>query len=335
MKKSLIALAVMAASGAAFAATSNVDVYGQARISVSNTDNGAGAFVNDEGSRLGIKGSEDLGGGLSAIWQWETGLVLDGGTATANVNGTTDTVMGGIGTQRNTFVGLKGAFGTVLAGTHDTPYKLAGSADVFGDTRADAQKSTTGIIGRNTLDNRAHNAVAYITPDFNGFHAAVATVASESSSASANAATSFALVYVNGPLKATYGHEKFAKSASAGGTDGQVGDKLNVSYKLGDTTLGATYETSRPAGTVAGTAALKDTAYLVSVAHAMGPITLAAQYGSFNDKDATATDVKRSTIGAIYSLSKRTNAMIAYSSDNLGVGGVDSKTSLIQLNHSF
>ena len=331
MKKSLIALAVMAASGAAFAATSNVDVYGQARISVSNTDNGAGAFVNDEGSRLGIKGSEDLGGGLSAIWQWETGLMLDGDAATSNANGlTTAAGAGGIGTQRNTFVGLKGAFGTVLAGVHDTPYKMGGSADLFGDTRADAQKSSSGIIGRNTLDNRVSDAVAYITPDFNGFHAAVATIAGEENAKAGTAGTSYVLVYANGPLKATYGHEAFTKSASTGGTDGQKGDKLNVSYKLGDTALAATYEKSTAAATTT-----KDTAYLVSVAHNMGPITLALQHGSFDDKDAVNTDLKRTTAGVIYSLSKRTNAYVAYSKDNYDGTGVDTTTTVMGLNHSF
>ncbi len=331
MKKSLIALAIAAAAPAAFAATSNVDVYGAVRVSVSNTDNGAGYLVSDETSRIGIKGSEDLGGGLSAIWQWETQIAVDGTAGTANVNGTAPVAgVGGISTQRNTFVGVKGAFGTVLAGTHDTPYKLAGSADLFGDTRADSQKNSSGIIGRNNLDGRAHNAVAYITPDVAGFHAAVAAVASETSSMGATSATSFALVYANGPLKVTYGHEQFADSASAGGTTGQEGDKLNVSYKLGDTTLGATYEKSK-----AATTTTEDKAYLVSVAHAMGPITLAAQYGSFDDADAVNTDVKRTTVGVIYNLSKRTNAMVGYSTDSFDGTGVDTKTALLQLNHSF
>jgi len=58
---------------------------------------------------------------------------------------------------------------------HDTPYKLAGSADVFVDTAADAQ-DTAGIIGSGGFDTRAANTIAYISPDFSGFHFAAATV---------------------------------------------------------------------------------------------------------------------------------------------------------------
>jgi predicted porin len=325
----------VAAAPVAFAATSNVDVYGQARVALSNNSNGGGMTVTDQASRVGIKGSEDLGGGMAAIWQWESQLNnLDVASVSSTAGPTQEASAAANASktaQRNTFVGIKGAFGTALAGVHDTPYKMGGSADLFGDTAADSQKSGTGIIGRNGLDNRSNNAVAYISPDFNGFHAGVATVASESGAMSSVAATSAVLVYVNGPLKATYGHEKFAKSAT--NMIGQKGDKLNVSYKLGDTTMGATYEKSQAVGTVPDTAKVKDTAYLVSVAHAMGPITLAAQYGKFDDKNSTA-DLKRTTVGAIYALSKRTNVALAYNADD-NQTDPDVKTTTLQLNHSF
>ena len=322
MKKSLIALAIAAAAPAAFAATSNVEVYGAARLSIDSVSGGKGYSVNDQTSRVGIKGSEDLGGGLTALWQWES-----------QMNGMDATTVGT--TQRNTFVGVKGAFGTVLAGVHDTPYKLGGSADVFGDTSADSQKATTGIIGRNGMDTRSNNAVAYISPDYAGFHVGVATVADEAgSTGSANAATSIVLVYANGPLKATYGQEEYK--------NGRKGDKFNVSYKIGDIGLGATYEKSNDSLNAA-----KDKAYLVSASYGMGPITLAAQYGNFNDNDdannnagtaQTGVDIKRSTVGAIYSLSKRTNAAVAYNEDKNSNGSsadTSTKTWTVQLNHSF
>ncbi len=334
----MIALAIAAAAPAAFAATSNVDVYGQVRVSVDSVDNdNIGYTVNDRVSRIGVKGTEDLGGGLTAIWQWETGLAVDGSSQIANDGTTSVAATGGVGTQRNTFVGVKGSFGTVLAGTHDTPYKLAGSADVFGDTAADSQKHG-GIIGRNALDVRANNAVAYITPDYNGFHAAVAVIPNEAAATGgANAGRSIALVYANGPLKATFGQEKYHA--------GREGNKFNVSYKIGDIGLGATYEKSN---SVSGAA--KDKAYLVSATYGMGPITLAAQYGNFNDQDdsnnaavgnfaaASGVDIKRSTVGAIYTLSKRTNAAVAYNNDDKSNGSsadTSTKTWTVQLNHSF
>jgi predicted porin len=321
MKKSLIALALVAAAPVAFAATSNVEVYGAARLSIDSASGGKGYSVNDQSSRVGIKGSEDLGGGLAAIWQWES-----------QMNGLDATTVGT--TQRNTFVGVKGAFGTALAGVHDTPYKLGGSADLFGDTSADAQKATVGIIGRNGMDTRSNNAIAYISPDYAGFHVGVAVIADEAgSTGSAHAATSAVLVYANGPLKATYGREEYK--------NGRVGDKFNVAYKIGDIGLGATYEKSNSA-----LDADKDTAYLVSASYGMGPITLAAQYGNFNDKNDVANtistnvqagvDVKRTTIGAIYALSKRTNTYVAYNADKTSATtDVDTKTWTLGLNHSF
>ena len=306
MKKSLIALAVMAASGAAFAATSNVDVYGQVRMAYTDTNTATGD-VSSQASRIGLKGSEDLGGGMSAVWGLEYGIA-PGQSAT-------------VFTARNQFVGLKGAFGTALVGTHDTPYKLGGSADVFADTAADSQAGTSGIIGRNTLDNRADNAIAYISPDWNGFHFAAAGVTRDANTtgASALAATSYVLVYANGPLKATLGQETFK--------DAQRGTKLNVSYKIGDIGLGYTHEDSK---TLPGSA--KDKADLMSVSYGMGPITLAAQYGKFND-DATA-DVKRTTVGVVYALSKRTNAALAYTKDD-NQTAADTNATTLQLNHSF
>ncbi len=327
MKKSLIALAIAAAAPAAFAATSNVDVYGQARISISDATKGQGYQVSSETSRIGMKGSEDLGGGLAAVWGLEWGVDL-GSSSGTNASANSNSML----SARNQFVGLKGAFGTVLAGTHDTPYKLGGSADVFGDTRADSQINTSGIIGRNGLDNRAGNAVAYISPDYAGFHVGVAAVAQETGATTANAATSAVLVYVNGPLKATLANEKF--------NGAQRGTKLNVAYKMGDISLGYTHEDSKVSPTAA-----KDKADLMSITYGMGNITLAAQYGKFNDADDSANtigsvaqaggDVTRTTAGVVYNLSKRTNVAVAYNIDDATDAASDKKTTTVQLNHSF
>ena len=91
MKKTLIALAVagVVAAPAAFAATSNVDVYGVMSFSVdrANTDDSTTfddtdmVTGRDNVSRIGLKGSEDLGGGLSAIWQVESQLTTGAGVS--------------------------------------------------------------------------------------------------------------------------------------------------------------------------------------------------------------------------------------------------------------
>jgi predicted porin len=340
MKKSLISLAVagIVAAPAAFAATGNVDVYGQVRLSIdsisSDAANSDKMQVSSQTSRIGVKGSEDLGGGLAAIWGLEWGVAIDGSAGFSN---------------RNQFVGLKGDFGTVLGGNHDTPYKLGGSADVFADTAADATINTSGIIGRNGFDNRAANALAYISPDWSGFHFAVAGVAGEETAAGGATATangyangltdavSLVGVYVNGPLKITAGYESFSKklnTTAVATSHDKAAMKLNVGYKVGDLGLGLTYETSD----ASYTSNKEDTGLLASVTYGMGPITLAAQYGKFDDKDtsvATDLDVTRITVGAIYALSKRTNAYAANDSDENGTVNTDWNAITVGLNHSF
>jgi predicted porin len=345
MKKSLIALAVAGVVAApAFAATSNVDVYGQIRMSMDLNDPATGESnwtIADRVSRIGFKGSEDLGAGMKAIWQIEQQLNIDtadqtAGTVTTTATGasqtaSTVTTVASHSALRNTFVGLAGGFGTVILGRHDTPYKLGGSADLFGDTAADSQ-SAAGIIGFKTgalgFDVRADNTLAYISPTVSGFHAAIAVIPGETSTAGTKKnglmdAYSLVAVYENGPLKATLAYENHddlvAESAM----------KANVAYALGDLKLAATYEKQSDVG---GTANLENTAYLVSAAYGMGPITLMAQYGD-RDHDTAASDLTRYTLGVGYSMSKRTNVYVAYNSDELN--GADSSAITMGVNHSF
>jgi predicted porin len=185
MQKKLLPLAIAAAI-AAPAANADVTIYGKMHVSldyisadnVGDVDrNGDGDFndpgerndasdlqVSSNSSRIGFKGSEDLGGGLKAIWQVEQEVRLDED--------------GGGWAGRNSFLGLSGGWGTFLAGKHDTPFKIVGrKLDLFGDTAAD----TRGIIGGNGaaaahFNQRTNNTIAYVSPDFSGFTGIVAYV---------------------------------------------------------------------------------------------------------------------------------------------------------------
>ena len=144
MKKSALALAVAAAVGASGVATADTILYGSARPSV-DWQNFDGALldigsnapltnnygdlsdgmwdVHDNSSRLGVRGSEDLGGGLSAIYQFEFGVdMTDGGNFVSN---------------RPKWVGLKGdSWGSVTAGTQWTAYyNVLGATDQFNSNR--------------------------------------------------------------------------------------------------------------------------------------------------------------------------------------------------------
>ncbi len=339
MKKSLIALAVLAASGAAYA---GADVYGQVRMSVDHVNSSAADSdlwqISDRVSRIGVKGSEDLGGGMSAVYGLEWGINTD--TATG-LSGTTTNGVASL-TARNQFVGLKSGFGTLLIGRHDAPYKLAGTADLFADTAADAAGETAtpsatnaNIIGRNGFDTRATQTVAYVSPDWNGFHFGVAGIPGETTGASeANGladALSMTAVYKNGPLNASVSYQSYDKAFGTGiGGEDKNATKFNIGYTLGDVKLGYTHESS---DADYDTGDNKDKGNLFSVAYGMGPITLMAQYGKFDDKNGTA-DLKSTTVGVNYAMSKRTAVYAAYA-DLDNETAADGKIFTMGLNHSF
>ena len=157
-------------------------------------------------SRFGIKGSEDLGNGLKAVYQVEVGINFD---TNNNITGTStnpDPIY-----LRNTFAGLAGDWGTILMGRHDTPLKIStAKLDLFSDTMADYN----GTIGFQDL--RVDNAVAYISPSWSGFQLALATVPAGMSTAGygqninsdqINGAWSAAGIYKNGPFYGSVAYE--------------------------------------------------------------------------------------------------------------------------------
>ncbi|MFK7088586.1 porin [Chromobacterium violaceum] len=105
MKKSLIALLVATLPAAAFA---DVTIYGKIKGGVEYVDNGTTKQTNidDLGSRIGFKGSEDLGNGLKTIWQVESGFDIDGSNRQNK----------GTFASRESFIGLQSGFGTVRLG---------------------------------------------------------------------------------------------------------------------------------------------------------------------------------------------------------------------------
>jgi len=156
-------------------------------------------------SRIGVKGSEDLGGGLKAIYQIELGVNLN--DTNNNVLNNNDTI-----SYRNTFVGLAGGWGTALMGRHDTPMKIStGKLDLFSDTMADYN----GTVGFRDL--RADNAVAYISPSFSGFTFAGAIIPAGGATGGGQGlnlnedgiagAYSLAGIYSNGPFYASIAYE--------------------------------------------------------------------------------------------------------------------------------
>src|SRR5450830_1563961 len=170
MKKTLIALAVLAASGAAMA-QSTVTVYGIAdvygRYSTTDKGNGAGSLAKSEigtgginTSRWGLKGSEDLGGGLKANFKLEQGFLLD--TGAVNVAGQAF--------SRYSYVGLSGGFGEVKLGKTGTAYDdVSGASDAVFDSQLAPMNHVFVSTGYNW--NPA-NTIYYQAPTMAGFSGA-------------------------------------------------------------------------------------------------------------------------------------------------------------------
>ena len=238
MNKKLIALAIASAiSAPAMAATSNVDVYGLMSVGIESVDNASGAVGNvqtnrvgriaDHNSRIGFKGSEDLGNGLSAIWQIEQGFKINGGQADGSF-ASSGGAFGG-GGLRNTFVGLKSKdMGVATVGNFDTPYKTStGRLDAFADTLGDYRGLMGASYDSSTTANkyfmvRPANIVAYATPSFSGFSATGAYVfgnatATNQTDKTANA-YSLSAMYDAGPLFLTAAYEKHKLGSTGVGT---------------------------------------------------------------------------------------------------------------------
>ena len=308
MQKKMIVLAIASvlAAPAAFAAdASNVTVYGKVDMAFGSTDSGTArnTQVSSQVTKVGFKGAEDLGDGLSAIWQIEQQIDIDNAGGT---NSTKNTLA-----SRNSFLGLKSNdMGTVLLGRHDTPYKIATRGlDVFGDQFAD-NRQLMGGLGQDkggTMDARPTNVVAYISPAMNGFKAAVAyAVNTEVATAGKDKGSIWSLagMYDQDGIYGAVGYQTI-KYTNVAGTQGQfvgaAGDRLSAwkiggGYKVEAFNLGAVYE--KTSSSIGGLDTLGRTNY-----------TLAGQYNFSNN------DVKLS-----YTHAGNTNGVGATGANMIGVG---------------
>ena len=169
MKKTLIAAAVMAASGVAFAA-SNVTLYGilDTGIGVSKVKHQDTTVQMttgmDSGSRWGIKGVEDLGNGYSVGFVAEQGFNSDDGNVANGSYGTTS------GFTREMQLNVKGAFGTLAAGRFGTLASGAGSYNILQGWAFGASYGDQGSWTRfGKAWARTNNTLVYVTPAFGGF----------------------------------------------------------------------------------------------------------------------------------------------------------------------
>ncbi len=164
MKKNILAIAIASAVATPVAFANAPTVYGQFNMAV-EFKNEEGNNVVHRNSRVGIKGSEDLGNGLKAVYQAE------GTLANSGRNGNWSNTFA---FDRNTFAGIAGGFGTVVMGRHDTPLRMIQPNDGFADSLL-AGNNRTSFTGLSTSgEDRLDNVLAYISPSFGGVQFAIA-----------------------------------------------------------------------------------------------------------------------------------------------------------------
>jgi len=318
MKKSLIALAVLAASGAAMA-QSSVTLYGVADAGVTylnGKDNWSGVTSGNKlASRIGFRGTEDLGGGLKANFVLEGGINLD--TGDGKSGGATDS---GFQFKRQSTVGLAGNFGEVRLGRELTAaFKATGRYDVFGSVGlgysrlwadgavADANANATAV----TTNLRVSNMVTYVSPDFTGFKVGLNYGFGETTNGNSDSSYLGAgLMYDNGPLSLGLGLERLNNGANSVAVSDIDAWSLGGSYDFGVAKLLAGYRESK---VDRATGENKRNGYYVAATAPVGAGTVRVSYNRYENELANVKGkADQFAIGYVYGLSKRTSVYGTY-----------------------
>lgn len=306
MKKTLIALAALAATGAAFA-QSSVTIYGVADVSVGKVSDAvvktpavaatataaakpatyalgmssdtfqaiANNSLNNGNSRLGFKGVEDLGGGMKAGFNFEEGINLANGANDAPQN-----------FHRASWVNLAGNFGEVRLGRSlSTSFYSVAKWELTGTANYSVVANQFSFAG---AGSRNDAGVMYFSPDFNGFSFGASTVL-KGNSASGNAKYDLSATYAAGPVVASlaYNTQKGANKGLA----------LGGKYTIGNFAVAASYQDVKKEAT--GVKVAKG--FTLGGTTTMGPVSLTLDVA--RDTEFKDTDL---VFEAKYALSKRT-----------------------------
>ncbi len=327
MKKSLIALAVLATTGAAMA-QSSVTLYGRLDASVGSLDQGAASDTrmfsgNLTTSRWGVMGSEDLGGGLKANFRLETAIDVTSGAST--------------NFTRASWVGLSGGFGGLTLGLRDSAFKDAfdlGNTHNLFDSEFTAGKASTegaGTVNVGNFTGRPTSQIRYDSPKFGGFSGAYSYAFDQTAGVESDI-QAFHLRYAGGPLDVALGYQKQNSAAAASDRDYTV---LSGIYNFGAFRVSAQYQNAKT-----GTN-LKDNDFGIGVSVPFGAFDLSAGYGTSETKSNGSKVRKGSafSLGGTYALSKRTRVYAAYldgdTENAAGVTATERKLYAVGVAHTF
>ena len=266
-----------------FSVQSDTTVYGKLFVTLESQEMITGTELNIENnaSRLGIKGNIELKRELEFIYQAE--YEID------PVDGTADESNGRSFKQRNTFIGFKGSLGTLFLGTHDTAFrKSQDKIDLFNDLASDIKNILEG-------ENRLSELVGFTTPVFGKNFSATFNVIKEKDGL--DDASSFSLKYRTSNI--------YAAVALDSKVEGYDSYRASLQIPFNKAQLGLMFQTSKELNT-----GNKEEAYVVSLSRKItnkGTIKL-----QLTESDLKQVSGKQTTFGYDQELSKKAKIFIFY-----------------------
>lgn len=305
-----LSFGVMQQANAIEVAGKKLEVYGKAHLSIDNADtdvpsiNNDGLSVSSNSSRLGFKG-ELPAGNLKFIFQYEQEVFID---EAAGVLG-----------SRNTYAGLKGKYGQIFAGHHDTPYKIVASKwGLFGDSVGERRAILgAGYQSGNQLNERARNAIMYQFKNKSLkillMHAVDPETAQDGKyDDTKKSVTSVGLFYKTGPVWFALSNEQWKKHSKM-----DTGSALRVAakYKISSGfKLGLIYE-SINSDTVDEWK--RDASGINAIYKISNSVDIRAQYLKVNSaKNTSNTGATKIAFGVFHTLDKKAQVYFAYGATN-------------------
>ncbi len=349
MNKKLMAVAVAGAFGVPAVAMAQVEIYGRANLFVdsyqatgataANSDFKSRTRVNDQGSRLGVRGREDLGRGLRAVYQIESGVNIDTGSNQTSVNGGPTNASTSTFATRDSFVGVEGGWGRVLLGRQSLYFGNGIIEQVTSNYVNVGLPLFSGNLIVPAPTARTSNVLSYTTPNFSGVDATVA-YAPQSEGTQAGLSTGGRITALTGRYtgrvnaQLDWAKNKKQTPIPAANSGDQTGIKLGVGYpyapgaqialvyvsqKVENIGTGVTAPVNAALpGTLAAGDSLKQKGWGINWEHIFGNILALGQYARVNDisgctGDCSATKANMYMVGAKYLLSKRTGVYATFS----------------------